>query len=254
MRRSLGERSWGIATALVGVCLASCTEPLGPAVPEDAGIVDAAAGADVAVWPQIGTRWSTVYQSEPSINECHVEYPPPHSPYPPATTLLMRVLPRDGGLLLRAGTGTQVSDAPATYTFTDRVVPTAIAVDLEQLEGDGGTAQRFTSRSPFVWQFDWFADQPPLEVQSVSLAGYLNADGLPTSDSPPLSGTMSGCFTPEAAETQYFAPLAMTVRQWLEACLIPLKCSTTGGSDLDGWTFELQWEAEVVEIKDGEVI
>jgi hypothetical protein len=257
MRTSLGECSVGIAVALVGVCLASCTEPLGPAVPEDAGIGDAGAADDAAVWPHVGVRWTAMDKPGPPITGsryCIVEQPPSDSPVPPRTTLLMRILPLDDGLLLRAGTGTQVSDTPAVYTFLDRLIPTEITVDVEEVETDGGTARRFTSRSPFVWQFDWLPQRPPLELQSVSLAGYLNADDLPTSDSPPMSGTMSGCFTPEAAETQPLETVPMSLREFLEECGLPLDCNTTGGGDPDGWTLEFHWQAEVVEIKDGEVV
>jgi hypothetical protein len=251
--------SAGILLVVAATCLAGCPHPRGTndgGLPPDADVGDAGSN-DVAAWPAIGTRWSLIRQSDPPNGaRCVIVECPgclPDDPVVMSTTVLLRASPFSGGLLLRAGTGAQVSDDPVTFSFADRLEPVEIATSREGVPLDGGTGQRFASESPFVWQLDVLQGQPSLELQQATVSGFLDADGLPTSELPPMSGTMGGCLGATSAGLVYVEVLSQTLREFLEGCR-PLDCSTTAAGDADGWILEFQWQAEVVEIHEGEVI
>ena len=161
--------------------------------------------------------------------------------------LLVAAQTQSGTTAIFGGTGEPVAGHPGTYTFVNSMTPTSVLAETSP-RADGRTD--FTTVTAFDWEVPFHPQEPWMPLHHATLAGSLDPQGVPTSDVPPLSGTLRACFTVEEAKALYVHVLAESVYD--------LSTSTQGHPDadcgsgtIDGYTFEAQWEAtEVVQLVD----
>lgn len=165
--------------------------------------------------------------------------------------LLVRAGQAQSGLLIRGGSCRPDPDVAGSCLFVDQLTPVQVAaVTGAAIVTDAGVRTPFETTTPFSWPLTIIPQQAPLEVTNASMTGTLDADQVPTSDLPPMAGTLTGCLTRASTEAIYLEILGMTLEQLLVGCGATPGCDSTGGGGLDGYVLTAHWSGQRVAIEE----
>jgi hypothetical protein len=200
-------------------------------------------------------RWTNAHMNKPESLAAIANLNLPPLLAEGGMVMLFTVRPGELGPELHGGIGArQSSDAGVAYSLTDDLQTNGQAgapIWAAPATLDGGATTLFGTPATVDVRgsFQFTPDQPPLDVRWLSISGTLDAEGLPTSASPALSGRYTGCFTQASAHAICPTIPGIPCTPLDEALGAP-DCSASGSGTLDGYFLDLDWEAsEIVELQ-----
>jgi len=235
-----------LLAALPALALAACGST--PAAPADAAVdaaaaqtdaaVDAAPQSDAAGWGTTGARVVRSVNVKPWSIACGSG--PCGEPILSFETVLrarpVAVVDLDAGV----GLG-----------YQDDLTPTTVPADVgTTYDTATGPRRPFATTEPAVWAFAIDPDAPVLHVRDAVFTGSLDARDDPTSSDPAMGGTITGCFTCDEARSLLLPLLGETLLELLESSGASTDVDCTGSGTLDGFSFEMQFAGEPVELRD----
>jgi hypothetical protein len=212
----------------------------------DAAPAEDAPQDDAAGWGTTGARVVTARMRRP------IDIAGPGPEYEPhlASVTVLLARPVADGLEVRAGhVSFVVEDGGVGLGYEDDLTPVAVsAAPGEPYEGDGGARRPFTTEAA-TWRL-LLSPGGPLTVHNAVIRGSLDDRGLPTSNDPPLGGTVTGCFTRDEAGQLYIPVLGITLLELITSSGGSVDVDCSGSGALDGFSFEMQFGGEPIELQD----